>query len=207
MRRARVTRGDGGACLLDRVDRGPIRRFDGDRRRQASARRDRRQHEARYVRTPRSARAQRPANVSPTSVRSLRPTIRSPYTSRPACAPAHRGVRTAADSPESIYAWTALPPVHLDASAPNQPLYCRPRRRSFLGENSGARTGPAAGRAGPHPSVHATKTWRTRVEPGRVPRPAEPDRTRPSTPRRRGEVRVPLAALDRPDLPRATGGL
>jgi hypothetical protein len=109
-------------------------------------------------------------HVSPTSVRSLRPTIRSPYTSRPDCAPAHRGVRTAADSPESIYAWTALPPVHLDASAPNQPLYCRPRRRSFFfartrKNSSGARTGPAPGRAGPHPSIHATKTWRSSSAP------------------------------------------
>jgi hypothetical protein len=60
-------------------------------------------------------------------------------------------------------------------------------RHDDVANSSGARTGPAAGRAGPHPSIHATTTWRVRVEPGRVPRPAEPDRTRPSTPRRRGE--------------------
>jgi hypothetical protein len=60
-------------------------------------------------------------------------------------------------------------------------------RHDDVANSCGARTGPAAGRAGPHPSIHATTTWRIRVEPGRVPRPAEPDRTRPSTPRRRGE--------------------
>jgi predicted alpha-1,2-mannosidase len=42
------------------------------------------------------------------------------------------------------------------------------------------------------------------VEPGRVPRPAEPDRTRPSTPRGRGGVRVEPGRVPRPAEPDRT---